>query len=310
MKTVPCDNYVTVTTTSNLRHLCPFKDEIDNGEVTITWRPDGETFELHALAAYLRGYEQSPVSHEAITDRIQLDLSTTPGVTGVRVETTWLTAGFRVQVQARGVVSPLRYFGNPSTPKVRGAMTAGLIDCIVTPKQGNKIPEGAWICADNGVYGKGYPGDDAWWAWLQTLPAERCRFAVAPDVVGDAAATLERSAPWLSRIRSLGIPAAFVAQDGQESLPVPWDEFDVLFIGGSTEWKLGRHVRDLVREAKSHGKWVHMGRVNSERRMRYASAIGCDSADGTYLAFGPDVNLPDVLAWLRVVDHPTMWEMQ
>lgn len=54
---------------------------------------------------------------------------------------------------------------------------------------------------------------------------------------------------------------------------------------------------------------MHMGRVNSERRLRYADAIGCDSADGTYLAFGPDVNLPDVLAWLRVVDHPTMWEM-
>ena len=29
------------------------------------------------------------------------------------------------------------------------------------------------------------------------------------------------------------------------------------------------------------GKWVHMGRVNSTRRIRYAASIGCDSVDGT-----------------------------
>jgi len=187
-------------------------------------------------------------------------------------------------------------------------MSAGVIDCIVTPAQGNRIPDGAYICADNGCFGKGYPGDEAWWAWLQTLPADRCRFAVAPDVVADAAATLERSTPWLSRIRGLGIPAAFVAQDGLENMAVPWDSFDVLFIGGSTEWKLGPHARALTGEAKRRGKWVHMGRVNSQLRMRYAMNIGCDSADGTFIAFGPDQNLPKVLGWLRHVDHPQLWE--
>lgn len=187
-------------------------------------------------------------------------------------------------------------------------MSAGLIDCIVTPVQGNKIPEGAWFCADNGCYGAGYPGDEEWWEWLQTKPTERCRFAVAPDVVGDAAATLERSRPWLPKIRSLGMPAAFVAQDGQEHLPVPWDEFDVLFIGGTTDWKLGAAVRGLVAQAKAHGKWVHMGRVNSFRRLLYADAIGCDSADGTYVTFGPDVNLPKVLRWIRRIDdHPPLF---
>ncbi|KJL45582.1 hypothetical protein RS82_00134 [Microbacterium trichothecenolyticum] len=186
-------------------------------------------------------------------------------------------------------------------------MQAGLIDCIVTPKQGNRIPEGVWICADNGCFGKGYPGDDAWWAWLQTLPATRCRFAVAPDVVGDAVATLERSRPWLERIRSLGIPAAFVAQNGLEHMPVPWDEFDVLFIGGDTEWKLGAHARALITEAKERGKWVHMGRVNSEKRLLYATHAGCDSADGTFLAFGPDKNLPILERWLRSVAQPTLW---
>jgi hypothetical protein len=129
---------------------------------------------------------------------------------------------------------------------------------------------------------------------------------VAPDVVPDAAATLERSLPWLPRIRALGMPAALVAQNGQESLPVPWSEFDCLFIGGDTAWKLGAAARELAGEAKARGKWVHMGRVNSERRIRYAAAIGCDSVDGTYLRFGPDRLLPDVLAWLRGLSHETL----
>ena len=73
----------------------------------------------------------------------------------------------------------------------------------------------------------------------------------------------------------------------------------MLFIGGTTEWKLGRHARALVREAKQRGKHVHMGRVNSAKRYRYAEAIGCDSADGTFLTFGPDANLPRLLAWQR-----------
>jgi hypothetical protein len=178
-------------------------------------------------------------------------------------------------------------------------MAAGLIGFIDTPGQGQPVPVGATWCADNGCYGKGWPGYAAWWAWLQqrTPEAGTCLFATAPDVVGDAAATLARSAPWLPRIRELGYPAALVAQDGLELLAVPWDTFDVLFIGGSTGWKLGRHARQLVKDARARGKWVHMGRVNSGLRYRYAEAIGCQSVDGTFLTHGPDVNLPQVLAW-------------
>ncbi|MGW0628476.1 hypothetical protein [Streptomyces sp. NPDC002758] len=33
--------------------------------------------------------------------------------------------------------------------------------------------------------------------------------------------------------------------------------------------------------------------------LRIAQAFGCTSADGTYLAFGPDTNLPRLLAWMN-----------
>lgn len=191
------------------------------------------------------------------------------------------------------------YVGNPSTAAVRAAMSAGQIACMTTPAQRQPVPPGSWWAADNGVFGKGYPGDDAWLSWLRAHPGDPalCLFAVAPDVVGDAAATLERSAPFLPLIREVGLPAAFVAQDGLEQLPVPWDAFDVLFIGGSTEWKLSPAAADLAAQATARGKRVHMGRVNSWRRWQVADAFGCDSCDGTYLAFGPDLNLPHVLGW-------------
>jgi len=201
------------------------------------------------------------------------------------------------------------FFANPCGPAVRDAMRDGRLGYIDTPAQGNRRPEGVEWCADNGCFGKGYPGDEKWLAWLEknAHAAADCLFATAPDVVGDAAATLARSAPFLPLIRAMGYPAALVAQDGLEDLDIPWDEFDVLFIGGSTEWKLGPATRDLIKQAKDRGKWVHMGRVNSQRRYRYAHEIGCDSVDGTYLTFGPDINLPKLLTWSRIEDQQPLF---
>src|SRR5512139_3799781 len=171
-------------------------------------------------------------------------------------------------------------------------MRNGLLGQIVTPAEGKKPVEGAEWIADNSVFAGRYPGDAAYLTWLAGLPhLDRCRFAVAQDVVCDHKATLARSLPMLAAIRAL-VPVAFVAQNGATVHNLPWTEFDALFLGGDTDWKLGAEARALVAEARRRGMWVHMGRVNSARRMRYATAIGCASADGTYLAFGPDTNLP------------------
>ncbi|MFG2677010.1 hypothetical protein [Streptomyces sp. NPDC048445] len=193
------------------------------------------------------------------------------------------------------------YLATPSGPDVRTAMTAGLLGCMTTPAQGNRIPDGALYACDNGKFGKGWPGAAAWFDWLERTVtrygADRCLWAVAPDIPFDAAGTLAESLPWLPRIRQLGAPAAFAAQDGCEHGLIPWDDLDVLFLAGSTEWKTGRAARQLAAEAINRGKTVHMGRVNSRRRLRLAHEFGCLTADGTYIAFGPDTNLPATLAW-------------
>lgn len=103
-------------------------------------------------------------------------------------------------------------------------------------------------------------------------------------------------------LRQVGYPAAYVLQDGQEHLPVPWEEIDAIFIGGSTAWKLGPHAARLVAQARARGKHCHMGRVNSLARLRYADAIGCHSADGTFLKHAGDrEGVPRLLRWLDTI---------
>lgn len=178
--------------------------------------------------------------------------------------------------------------------------TSGVLGLMCQPGSGYK-PERAKVwAADNGCFGN-YVGDAKWLAWLgkHSHLAASCLFAVAPDVVGDAEATLARSLPFLPVIRAMGYKAALVAQDGLEHLDVPWDEFDVLFIGGTTDWKLSPAAAHLLREAKDRGKGTHMGRVNFGRRIRYARGLDCvDSIDGTRLGFGADANLGPLLAAL------------
>lgn len=130
-----------------------------------------------------------------------------------------------------------------------------------------------------------------------------CRFLNAPDVFhpdgseahGDTLAAWHR---WLPFLRVAGFPLSFVLQVGATIDGVPWDDLDAVFIGGTTEWKLGPEARAIVGEAKRRGKWVHMGRVNSMKRIGYAKAIGCDSVDGTGWAKYRDAMMPLGLAAL------------
>jgi hypothetical protein len=182
-------------------------------------------------------------------------------------------------------------------------MRAGVIGHIATPAQGNRRPDGAPWCADNGCFSEAF-NVDKWWRFLvrnagQTDPPPL--FATAPDAVGDHQRSYRRADPWLDPIRDLGYPVAWVAQNGATLRrgSVPWERFDALFIGGTTEWKLGDFVRcELIPEAKARSKWVHMGRVNSFKRYAIARDWGCDSADGTTLARYP-VTIHEVLSWPR-----------
>jgi hypothetical protein len=218
--------------------------------------------------------------------------------------------------------NPIGRVGSVLRARVDGLMRAGDIGCIDTPDQNRRPPGQVSWCADNGCFGEHFT-EAKWWRWLSRQNPDGCIFATAPDVVhttdhgpvGDAAATLLRSPQWLPKIRALGFPAAYVAQDGWDGSVVPWDEFDVLFIGGSDDFKIGGkpNIRldgtakvpapseVAIREAQAHGKKVHVGRVNSLKRYRYFASLGVDSMDGTYLLKGHPLgaNLDYLLTWRR-----------
>lgn len=141
---------------------------------------------------------------------------------------------------------------------------------------------GAWPwAADNDAFSDW--DADRYCRMLEAIKGMRgCLFVTLPDVVANSKATDSKFVMWLQTVRELADqPIAYVAQDGAIPAQIPWDQIDALFVGGSTGYKLGREARGAIKWAKARGKWVHMGRVNSHQRVRYAKAAGCDSVDGS-----------------------------
>ena len=135
---------------------------------------------------------------------------------------------------------------------------------------------------DNGAFGsltKKQPWDEASWRsllnWGAQDTAHPPMWALVPDVVEDPHATLERWHAFAPIARAYGWPLAFAAQDGHTPADVPTDA-DVVFIGGSTAWKLA----NIPVFCQSHRR-VHVGRVNTYGRLRYAADCGAESCDGT-----------------------------
>lgn len=200
------------------------------------------------------------------------------------------------------------YLSGADNSELRGVAAVASVGIMGTPDVGNSVAAlslyRAWA-ADNACFAHAGAFDlDRYLAWLAKLEPVRglCLFATAPDVVADWPATLARSLPVLPILRAKGWPAAIVLQDGATPETVPWAEIDAVFVGGSTQWKTSHAAELCCREALRRGKWVHMGRVNSMRRLEAARQMGCQSADGTFLAFGPRTNLPRLLGWLRSIE--------
>jgi hypothetical protein len=131
----------------------------------------------------------------------------------------------------------------------------------------------------------------SWLGWT-TKPL----WVAAPDVVGSSTATLQQWPRWSLHIASVGLEPCFVLQDGMEDRQLP--DARAFFVGGTTAWKESQAVASLCAEVKRRGYLLHMGRVNTLRRMRWAFEHGCDSVDGSGFSTWPDTRIPRALAWL------------
>lgn len=184
-----------------------------------------------------------------------------------------------------------------SQPFVRAMLSNHEIGLMCQP-WGTRSTEAGWLwAADNGCFTSKWT-EDEWLRWLEKPhPRTGCLFATVPDVVGSHRETLERWSSFAPKVVERRYPAAFIAQDGAEVGDLPWEEMDAFFVGGTTEWKMSESAYALAATAREKGKWVHVGRVNSLKRLKYWSAVA-HSSDGTHLAFRPDVYAPQVLGWV------------
>jgi len=123
----------------------------------------------------------------------------------------------------------------------------------------------------------------------------RPSWALVPDVVTDPAATIAAWAQYKGEAQAAlpGVPLAFAVQDGHEPKDVPCDA-EVIFIGGSTDWK-----RQNIRRFCASFPRVHVGRINTYKWLRYCADAGAESCDGTGWFRGDQAQLAGLVQFLE-----------
>lgn len=180
------------------------------------------------------------------------------------------------------------------------------LGAFLTPRTGNaeKTREGFTWAADNAAFSNF--NEDRFLKMLERIQGQDCKFVACPDKVQDDVITLKLFHVWQPIIKRYNLPVALVLQDGMIADGIPYNMLDAIFIGGSNEFKLGEEVRKIVKKAKEMGKWIHMGRVNSNKRLKYAYEIGCDSVDGSGYSMFPDKKIPEALRFLETITKESL----
>ncbi len=149
---------------------------------------------------------------------------------------------------------------------------------------------------DNGAFAGGQNWNEALWhkhlEWAK-LSGQRPLWVLAPDMVADRVETLRKWDIYAPQLHRYGWPLAFAVQDGMTEADVPGNA-DVVFVGGSTEWKW----RTAEQWCKSFQR-VHVGRVNSYRHLWRCDDYGAESCDGTGWMRGDQVQYRGLLAYGR-----------
>lgn len=138
------------------------------------------------------------------------------------------------------------------------------------------IDNGAWTAHQSNI-----PFQEEPFLRLVKKMGDRAEWIVVPDIVGAGLESLRFSERWLSRL-SWPAPVLLAVQDGVQ----PADVTSIvgsdlgLFVGGSTEWK-ERTLMQWGELAEERSTYLHVGRVNTARRIRLCGDAGVDSFDGT-----------------------------
>jgi hypothetical protein len=136
------------------------------------------------------------------------------------------------------------------------------------------LDNGAW-----GAFSRGEPWDEARFVDALRVCEANADWVVLPDIVAGGLRSLEKSAAWLSKITARKLLPVQDGMTSEDVLPLVGENVG-LFLGGSTEWKLAT-MSYWGQFAKNRGLYLHVGRVNTVRRIRQCALAPSHSFDGT-----------------------------
>lgn len=156
---------------------------------------------------------------------------------------------------------------------------------VLLSPAGSLDARGRPFALDNGAWSafqQGRAFDElGFWKAIERV-GERADWIVLPDIVCGGRRSLELSLRWLERLQGLPTRLLLAVQDGftNDDVREHLNPMVGLFIGGSTEWKEATAVQ-WGSLARRRNCYLHVGRVNSQRRIAICHAAGADSFDGT-----------------------------
>lgn len=165
-----------------------------------------------------------------------------------------LNARYSCQL-AGNLLSPQHWFKSGKTRKVQYA-----------------IDNGAWIAFKKEIEWQ----KETFLNILKLASLEEIKpdFIVCPDVVGNAIMTSKLWKKWYPILSEFEFKIAFALQDGHTLQDVP-PQADLLFLGGTTQWKL-KNISVFCPRFPTH-----VARVNSHNRLWLAHNNNAISIDGT-----------------------------
>lgn len=175
------------------------------------------------------------------------------------------------------------------------------------------LDNGAFACWDaaNNTWDAEAWDEFAWkrllfWSQAAPIPA---KWAIVPDVPGNADLTFARWPRYAPIVREAGIPLAIAVQDGMTTADIrrirPQPE--VIAVGGSTEWKW-----KTVEQWAADFPRVHLLRCNIPTKLQWLTDLGIESCDGTGWNRGNRTQTAGLEQWMRAnasdqFHHEPLW---
>lgn len=157
---------------------------------------------------------------------------------------------------------------------------------LLISRAGGWKTHGFRYCLDNGAWHDhthAKPFDSNRFQTLIDALGRQADFVIAPDIVCGGIASLQLSVVWLAPLLQRTSLVLVPVQNGmgpQDLVSIVLPNRIGIFIGGDTAWKETTMLQwgDF---ASQKGIYMHVGRVNTARRVKLAQAAGAWSIDGS-----------------------------